>query len=343
MRLKVALASLVVLATSGCGNLLQPAAATVNDQKITIHEIEKALDEYTKSDEFERAAEQGDPQALRRAFEQQELSRSILVAVLEPHAERLGLSVSDEDVDAEIDRVVEEDYNDNRAQFEEALKEQGIPLSEVPDIAYLRLLERRVKNAVTDELTPSEEELQAFYEDNAQRFVETEAREIVLPTRSEADRVAKLLRRTPEGDVVDRFAEIAREESLNSETAVSGGQLPLPFRPGEIDPAFEAAASRLAPGEASGPVQTDQGWEVILVDDRRAIPFEEVRDDIIEALAGEDRDRRWREWLEEAYVEADVEVNPRFGEFNLETLTVVDSPTSDLPGTSDATPTPAAG
>jgi parvulin-like peptidyl-prolyl isomerase len=338
MKMRIGLLSLATLALGACGNLLQPAAATVGDQKITIHEVEKALDEYERSDEFEEGSQQGDPQALRRAFEQQELSRLILVAVLEPEAEELGLEVSDDEVDAEIERVVEEDYGGNRAQFEEILKEQGIPISEVPDIAYLRLLERRVRNAVTEDLTPSEEELRAFYEDNAQRFVETEAREIVLPSRGDAERVSKILKGTPAGELEDRFAQIAREESLNSETAVSGGQLPLPFKPGEVDPAFEAAASRLAPGTASGPIQTDQGWQVIMVTGREPVPFEEVRDDITEALAGEERDARWREWLEDAYGSADVEINPRFGELDLATLTVVDAPTSDLPGTEDASP-----
>jgi parvulin-like peptidyl-prolyl isomerase len=338
MRKRIGLLVLVALVLGGCGNLLQPAAATVGDTKITIHEVEKALDEYERSDEFEEGSQQGDPQALRRAFEQQELSRLILIAVLEPEAEGLGLDVSDDEVQAEIDRVIEEDYGGNEARFQEILKEQGIPESEVPDIAYLRLLERRVRNAVTEDLTPSEEELRSFYEDNAQRFVETQASEIVLPSRGDAERVANVLRLSPADELEDHFARIAREESLNSETAVSGGALPVPFKPGEVDPAFEATAARLTPGTTSGPIQTDQGWEVIMVTDRQAIPFEEVRDDIVEALAGEERDEVWRKWLEDAYEAAEVEVNPRFGELDIETLTVVDAPTSDLPGTEDVAP-----
>ena len=337
------LVALVALVLPGCGNLLQPAAATVNGEKITIHEIEKELDAYQDSDEFREAAQQGDPQALRRLFEQQELSRRILIEVLEPEAEDLGLAVGDEDVDEEIQRVIEEDYNGSDAAFEEALKERGIPRNEIDDIAYLRLLERRVKNAVTEELTPSDEEMRAFYDDNAENFVETEASEIQLPSQGDAARVARELQRTPEGDLLQRFAEVAREESLNSETAVAGGALVLPFRPGDIDPAFEAAASRLEPGEVSGPVRTDKGWEVILVRDRRPIPYEEVRDEIIEALAGEERNQVWDEWLRDAYETADVEVNPRFGEFDLASLQVVDAPTSDLPGTAEVTPTPPGG
>jgi parvulin-like peptidyl-prolyl isomerase len=341
MRKRIVLLALAALGLSACGNLLQPAAATVGDEKITIHEIEKSVDEYERSDQFQKAADQGDPQTLRRAFEQQELSRLILVAVLEPEAEELGLEVTDEDVEEEIDRIVEEDFGGNQAAFEERLKEGGIRLADLNDLAYARLLEQRVKNSVTEDLTPSDEELRSFYEENPSRYVESEAAHIVVASRADAQRIAQTLQRTPPAQVEDRFSEIAREESVEASTAVSGGVLPVPYRPGDFDPAFEAAASQLAPGEVSGPVQTAQGWEVIRLIDRNRIEFDRVRDEIIEQLAGEKRDEQWLEWLQAKYEEVEVEVNPRFGELNPETFTVENAPTSDIPGTGEVeTPSP---
>jgi hypothetical protein len=108
---------------------------------------------------------------------------------------------------------------------------------------------------------------------------------------------------------------------------------------GEGDPAFEEAATRLPAGGVSEPVRTELGYEVILVKDRRPIPFEDVRADIIETLAGEERDEAWDEWLMQAYEDAEIEVNPRFGVLQEGTITIVDPQTSDLPGTEDVAPT----
>lgn len=336
MKRTVVALALASLALSGCGDLMEPAAATVNGEKITIDEIEEELARYEDSPPFEEAAEQGDAGTLRRAYEQERLSRSIFRAVLEPEAEERGIEVTDEDVAAELEEI-EADFASQGA-FEEALKEQGLTPAQLEDLVYDQQLEERLKNDVTAELTPSDEELQTFYEENAQRYLETDASHIVLGSRADAARVTRKLARTPGDALESRFAELAREESIYNATAVGGGELGF-LRSGEADPAFEQAAAQLAPGTVSKPVQTELGFEVILVHERRPIPFEDVRAEIIETLAGEERDRAWEEWLLKAYEDADIEVNPRYGELDPETFTITDPETSDLPGGTDVSPT----
>ena len=337
MKRTILLALLACLVATACGNeLLEPAAAVVNGDKITIAEMEEAVEEYLKSVEYERASQQGDPDAIKRAFEQDELQRRIFRAVLEPEAEDRGIEITDEVVEERMDEIRSDFPND--AAFEEALKEQNLSLEHFENLVYDQQLEQLLKDEVTADLTPSDEELRAFYTDNAQRYIETDVAHIVVSSKSEAERIAKELKKTPPSEVERKFAELAREESIDTATAAAGGEIGT-LVAGEGEPAFEQAASQVPVGKVSKPVQTEVGWEVILVKDRRPIPFEDVRRDIIETLAGEDRDKAWDKWLMEAYDAADIEVNPRYGVLQEGTISIVDPQTSDLPGTEDVAPT----
>lgn len=334
MRKKLALLACAALLSGACGgDLLDPAAATVNGDKITIDEMEQSLAEYESSDAFEQASQQGDPATLKEAYEQQELTRRIFRGVLEPEAEERGVEVTDEAVQEEME-TVRQDFASDSA-YEEALKEQGLSEELLESLVYDQLLERAVKNDVTADLTPSDEELRSFYEDNAQRYIETDVSHIVLGSKSAAKGVLKDLREVSPEELEQRFAQVARSESVYDATAAAGGDLGYLIS-GEGDPAFEQAASRTPTGSVSAPVNTELGWELILVKDRRPIPFEDVRGDIVDALAGEERDKAWEEWLVEAYEEAEIEVNPRYGVLDPETREVVDPEVTDLPGSEDA-------
>jgi len=337
MKRRLAMVALVSLLLGACGSeLLEPAAATVNGDKITVTEMEEALETYLKSVEYERASQQGDPDAIKRAFEQDELQRRIFRAVLEPEAEDRGIEITDEVVEERMDEIRADFTND--AAFEEALKEQNLSLEHFEGLVYDQQLEELLKDEVTADLTPSDAELRGFYTDNAQRYIETDVAHIVVSSKSEAERIAKELKKAKPDEVKSAFAEFAREESIDTATAAAGGEIGT-LVAGEGEPAFEQAASQVAVGGVSAPVQTEVGWEVILVEDRRPIPFEDVRGDIVNTLAGEERDKAWEEWLMEAYEAADIEVNPRYGVLQEGTISIVDPQTSDLPGTEDVAPT----
>ncbi len=82
-----------------------------------------------------------------------------------------------------------------------------------------------------------------------------------------------------------KFAEIAKADSDDKGSAVNGGQLPW-FGPGEMVPEFEAAAFALEDGQVSEPVQSMDGWHIILKTGKRGAPgFEEVKADLQRRVA----------------------------------------------------------
>lgn len=105
---------------------------------------------------------------------------------------------------------------------------------------------------------------------------DVKARHILLNTKEEALTVIAEL------DAGADFIELAKEKSTGP-SGPGGGDLGY-FGPGQMVPPFEEAAFKLAVGSyTKEPVETQFGWHVILVEDKRAQqppPFEEVRDQI---------------------------------------------------------------
>ncbi|MFC6488272.1 peptidylprolyl isomerase [Nitratireductor sp. GCM10026969] len=125
----------------------------------------------------------------------------------------------------------------------------------------------------------TEEEMRARYEAevaNLPQEEEVRARHILVETEEEAKNIIQQLQEG--GD----FAEIAEEHSQDG-SAAQGGDLGY-FTQGRMVPAFEEAAFALEPGSyTQEPVETQFGWHVIKVEDKRMQEppaFEQVQNQI---------------------------------------------------------------
>jgi peptidyl-prolyl cis-trans isomerase C len=108
---------------------------------------------------------------------------------------------------------------------------------------------------------------------------EFNASHILVETEEEAQAVVADL----EGGA--DFGELAREKSTGP-SGPNGGVLGW-FGTGMMVPAFEQAVVGLAPGQISPPVQTQFGWHVIILNEKRqteAPTLEEVRDQVVETI-----------------------------------------------------------
>lgn len=319
----------VWLLLAGCGGLFAPAAAVVNDTKITTEEIQEAADDFQASQEFKRLAAQGDADAITREFEQSYLSQLIRRAVLEPEADRVGISVTDDEVEVQLDDIKAEFPSESA--FNEALKEQGLTLDQLTQLVRDRALEEKLRAEVIATAGPDEAELRAYYEDHLDDFLETDTQHILVDDRALAADISRRLRAAPKNEIDDLFDRLAKQHSKDKSNKAIGGALGY-NPPGSFVPAFEEAADALDDGEISAPVHTRFGWHVIRVNDRRPQPFAAVQESIQVELGAPTDDEIWDDWVAEAYEAAEVKVNPRYGEFNPETQTVEDVSARTVPG-----------
>ncbi|WP_298840034.1 peptidylprolyl isomerase [uncultured Roseobacter sp.] len=137
--------------------------------------------------------------------------------------------------------------------------------------------------AITKATDMTEEDLRAEYEKtygNAAPQPEFNASHILVATEAEA---ASLVAQLAEGE---DFAELARTFSTGP-SGPNGGNLGW-FGMGQMVPPFEAAALALEVGEVSPPVETQFGWHVLILNDKREVgppAFEAVRRNLEEQLA----------------------------------------------------------
>ena len=81
------------------------------------------------------------------------------------------------------------------------------------------------------------------------------------------------------------FAELAKEHSTGP-SGPNGGELGW-FGPGQMVPEFEAAVIALEKGQVSAPVQTQFGWHVVTLNDKRkteAPELDQVRAELTQTL-----------------------------------------------------------
>jgi len=105
------------------------------------------------------------------------------------------------------------------------------------------------------------------------------------------DAEAQALKARARLEAGESFAAVAKDVSADEATRADGGDLGT-FPRGRMMPAFDQAAFALEVGKPSGPVKTDRGVHLILVeshDTASQTPFEQVQDKLASDLLLEDR------------------------------------------------------
>ncbi len=140
-------------------------------------------------------------------------------------------------------------------------------------------------------ITVSEDEIQRSYDDQFEQYSTPEqvrARHILLSTEGEDEEAvrAEAAALLTEAKLGADFAELATTHSDDEGSAARGGDLDY-FGRGQMVPEFEEVAFSLEPGAISELVQTQFGFHIIMVEDKREAgtrPLDEVRDQIVEQL-----------------------------------------------------------
>lgn len=236
--------------------------ATVNGEEIMQDEL------------FEALYAQGGKDAL-----DQLITRRLILQ----ESEQAGITVSEEDLDAEIDSIILESFQGSEEAFLSALDYYGISEESFREDARLNMLVRQI---ALEQINPTDEDVRAYFEENRDLFdqaEEVEARHILVESEELVNEIAAML---ADGD---DFAALAAVHSLDQSNKDSGGYLGF-FSRGMMVEEFEEAAFALEVGEISEPVQTNFGFHLIELLGRKEaseVDFDTISEQVREALIEE--------------------------------------------------------
>lgn len=239
--------------------------------------------------------------AMVKQYGPTELNYLISKKIIELEAEKQKVEVAEADLDKRIEELTES-YGGKEA-FNEMLAANGLTLEDVKKDLAVNV---KVEKLLAPRISISEEEMKQYFDENKESFAQEEqvkARHILVESEDQAKEIKEQL--AAGGD----FAELAQKYSTDTTTKESGGELGF-FERGEMVKEFSDAAFALGVGEISDPVQTEYGYHLIQVQEKKeasAANYEESKAEIKDILFDQKMQDEYSTWLQERIDEYKIE------------------------------------
>ena len=285
--------------------LVDRIIAYVNDDIITLSELNErtnALVAAQQQNPFQREQEQSLEQ-MRHTM----LNRLIDERLASQEIARLKITVSEEEIDETIARIMKENRL-TKETLEAELRKDERTIADLRQqikegLEQRKLVSREVqsKTVITDEI------VEAYYQSNMHNFQEKERwriQDIYLPYYPDDTPEERARLRNLAQEILERvragvdFGSLAKNYSQGP-GAEAGGDMGY-FSRGELEPVLEAAVENLRAGEVSPDIETTRGIHIIKVTEVDRSPpkaLDEVRESIRNLLYKREVEFRYREWL----------------------------------------------
>lgn len=340
----VMLTLLALPAAAAQAKVVDKTLAIVNGEAIMLSEYNKIATPILE--QYKQAAPPAEqtPEKLKE-FQQKLIDQMVDDKLLKQQAQKAKIKATKREVEEGIKQVkkrfpTEDEFQAEmrregmtQPQFEKRIEEQ---------LMVMKLIELEVKAKVAP---PADDEVKAFYGQIQQKM---DGKELGLDKKDEEEigTLAKYLAKLTAEQVrarhilvaVDKnasmdtksaalkkikkiqqelkaggdFDELAEKYSDDPGSRNRGGDLGF-FAAEDMVPEFAKAAFALNVGQISDPVQTDFGYHVIKVEEKRAarkLSYDDVKNDLKELLTQKAAQKRYETWLKDLRTKAAIKVNP---------------------------------
>ena len=290
------------------------SVATVNGKAISEEAYNEHLNNITQAYRAQSGGQISpeDQDKLKKLAIQQLINKRV---ILEKY-QGLGLSVDPDRVDQEIEKL--KSQYPSPEEFDRAMVERGYDNDRLRSEVTQSLQVFKVQEYVMKDVEITEEELKNTYNSNLDKIAQPEsvrARHILIKveqsaTEAEKQEALKRIRAIREElEAGSDFAALAKEKS-EGPSAPKGGDLGY-FPAEKMVPSFSKVAFAMEPGEISDVVETQFGYHLIKVEDRKEawLPtFEEVKEQMRPQLEMQKAQYVFQDYINKIMSEADIKI-----------------------------------
>jgi parvulin-like peptidyl-prolyl isomerase len=306
----------ILAPAAGFSAVVDRIVAVVNDDIITLSELESAFQPYQKR--FSDTYRGPDKDKVIADSRNMMLNRMIDNRLIQQRSAKMGIVIKDEEVMSTIEDLLRR-RNIPMAELSKTLEREGSGLDaykqEMKDqITRMRLLRRELKAKIL----VSDEEIGVHYAKHRHEFEGKEAVRIkqiliLLPRDTNPALQAKLQadaenihKRLIDGESFDLLAA----QFSQGPSAATGGDIGF-LEKGMMLPEVDAVAFRLAKDEISRIIISEIGFHIIKVIDKRgsgAKSIEAIREEIKTRLEEEKMEKGYEEWIVDLRKRSHIEI-----------------------------------
>ncbi|MBT3311166.1 MAG: hypothetical protein HN379_04145 [Desulfobacteraceae bacterium] len=301
------------------GEVVDRIVAVVNDEIITLNDLNKNLAPYVKKiKDGGRSLEE--ERKLLFKVRGDILDQLISKTLTNQEVKRFGIEITDEEVDKAIEGIKERNHVTDE-QLRAALKKDGMTLEDYRESMKEQMLRSRLINFQVESKTiVTEEEIKAYYEEHREEFVQSggkkyKLRNILIKVSPYANTEEKSKVKKKAEEVLtmlksgESFQQVAMDYSESPLAATGGdlGQIGIDVLSTQI----QDEIGKLKEGEFTPIIDTDHGYQIFYVESILDSPdkeYEIAKKVIEEKLYKEIGEKRYRVWIDELRKNAQIKI-----------------------------------
>ena len=230
---------------------------------VTQEDLDRAIEQAAGQSGVKKVPKPGDPQY--DELEKTAFSELLDRIWIQGEAEEMGISVTPQEVSDELEKLKKQAFK-SEAQYQKFLKESHFTQADVDERIEIQMLSERIqKQAAETSATPSDSEIEEYYEvAKATQFTQPETRDVRLVINKDEKKIDEAAAQLEKDNSDESWKRVAKEFSTETATKGKGG-LRTSLAEGAL-PDLDSAIFSAPPAQVEGPVKGTQGFVIFEVD-----------------------------------------------------------------------------
>lgn len=311
----LAIGLVVLFVIGGCGVLSNSPAATVNGRDISDASLQDELSAIRDNPTYRSRVEQGmqtsqsgeSPGTFDTTFIARLLTQRVYYELIEAELTKRKAKITEADL-KEVRPLVIQQVGDEKVF-------KSFPKDYQDQLIRQRALFKKLNELFAKDIDGGNPK--SYFDKHADEFVQGCSSHILIssqdkdPEAAKAEAVALKAKIAKGAD----FAQVAKESSGDPGSAQQGGDLGCVGK-GSFVPEFEAALFSLPLGVVSDPIQTQYGYHLILVRERKQPTYQEAKANVQAAIAALSS-QELEKFLIKSSERAKVSIDKRYGTWEI--------------------------